>query len=68
MNWGDLDADGDLDLVTGAYDAGRQMETGSNYLFAAGAGVNVYTQEQRSSGRDSSLTTRRRHWRSRCGT
>jgi len=44
MNWGDLDADGDLDLVTGAYDAGRQMETGSNYLFAAGAGVNVYTQ------------------------
>jgi hypothetical protein len=44
MNWADLDADGDLDLVTGAYDAGRQMETGSNYLFAAGAGVNVYTQ------------------------
>jgi hypothetical protein len=45
MNWSDLDADGDLDLVTGSYDAGRQMETGSNYLFAAGAGVNVYTQD-----------------------
>lgn len=45
MNWNDLDGDGDLDLATGSYDAGRQMETGSNYLFAAGAGVNVYTQD-----------------------
>lgn len=45
MNWADLDADGDLDVVTGSYDAGRQMETGSNYLFAAGAGVNVYMQD-----------------------
>jgi hypothetical protein len=67
MNWADLDADGDLDLVTGAYDAGRQMETGSNYLFAAGAGVNVYTQGERQWA-DSSLPTRRRRWRSRCGT
>jgi hypothetical protein len=44
MNWADLDADGDLDLVTGSYDAGRQTETGSNYLFSASAGVNVYAQ------------------------
>lgn len=45
MNWGDLDADADIDLVTGSYDAGRQTETGSNYLFSAGAGVNVYLQD-----------------------
>ena len=57
MNWGDLDADGDLDLVTGAYDAGRQMETGSNYLFAAGAGVNVYTQASGQWARQQLTTT-----------
>ena len=45
MNWNDLDGDGDLDLVTGSYDAGRMVETGSNYLFAEGAGVNVYLHD-----------------------
>lgn len=45
MNWADLDRDGDLDLVTGSYDAGRQVEIGSNYLFAAPAGVNIYLQQ-----------------------
>ncbi len=45
LNWNDLDGDGDLDLVAGSYDSGRMMETGANYLFEDGAGVNVYRNE-----------------------
>ncbi len=45
MNWVDLNGDGALDLVTGAYDAARAIETGSNYLFGAPAGVNVYLRD-----------------------
>jgi len=42
MNWGDLNGDGTLDLVTGAYDAARMVESSGNALFAAAAGVNIY--------------------------
>jgi len=31
--------------VTGSYDSGRMMESGANYLFEEGAGVNVYRND-----------------------
>ncbi|RME45937.1 MAG: CRTAC1 family protein [Chloroflexi bacterium] len=48
MNWGDLDRDGDLDLVTGSYDAALEKELGDSFRFGAGGGVYVY--ENRPSG------------------
>lgn len=45
MNWADLNQDGRLDLVTGSYDAGMNLELGSNNLFADNAGVYVYFQQ-----------------------
>lgn len=44
MSWADWDGDGDLDLATGSYDAGQNSDLGPNYLFSAGAGVNLYLQ------------------------
>lgn len=42
LNWGDLDGDGDLDLVTASYDAGTLTDTGNTFLLGSGGGVVVY--------------------------
>ncbi|GAB4508393.1 MAG: hypothetical protein OHK0046_00640 [Anaerolineae bacterium] len=42
MNWADLDSDGDLDLVTGSYDAELERIMTNQVLFNGGAGVYVY--------------------------
>lgn len=41
MNWFDLDRDGDLDLVTGSYDAGLEKDLGTTFFYVGG-GVGVY--------------------------
>ncbi|MBV7338936.1 CRTAC1 family protein [Chloroflexi bacterium TSY] len=45
INWGDLDGDGDLDLVGGTYDAGLLADFGQEFLNSTAAGVYLYTQE-----------------------
>lgn len=45
INWGDLDNDGDLDLVTASYDAGFLTDRGNDYLLQGQGGVFVYTND-----------------------
>lgn len=46
INWGDLDRDGDLDLVTASYDAGFLTDIGNEYLLGDQAGVYVYENRE----------------------
>lgn len=46
VNWADLDGDGDLDLVTGTYDAGLLTDRGSSYL-VSGTPRGVFYYENR---------------------
>lgn len=56
INWGDLDGDGDLDLVTASYDAGFLSDVGTNYLLKRGGGV-IYYENQRGRFKPTGLAT-----------
>ena len=45
MVWADLDADGDIDLVTGSYDTSLEKELRDSFMFGNGAGVFIYTNQ-----------------------
>lgn len=45
MQWADVDADGDLDLVTASYDAELSLLLGSSFLFNGGGGVYYYENQ-----------------------
>jgi len=47
MNWADFDADGDLDLVTGSYDAALEKMLGSSFMLSNGAGIFFYENQTR---------------------
>lgn len=42
MAWGDLDQDGDLDLVTGSYDAELEQMLRDSFMLGGGAGIYYY--------------------------
>jgi len=45
VNWGDLDADGDLDMVGATYDAGLLDEFGIDFLMSGDAGAYYYEND-----------------------
>jgi enediyne biosynthesis protein E4 len=45
MNWADVDADGDLDLVTGSYDAELLQMMRDSFLFGGGVGIYYYENQ-----------------------
>jgi hypothetical protein len=45
INWGDLDGDGDLDLVGATYDAGLLDQFGTEFLMSGNAGVYYYEND-----------------------
>ena len=57
INWGDLDQDGDLDLVTAPYDAGFLTDLGDSYLLSGGSAV-VHYENQLAQAPDGSLSGR----------
>ena len=58
MNWGDIDNDGDLDLVTGSYDAELERILSNDFMLGGGAGVYLYTNEGDGSFTDTRLADR----------
>ncbi len=46
MLWADMDQDGDLDFVTGSYDAGLLNDLGNSFLLSANGGVILYENRE----------------------